>query len=75
MVPNKKSKTPYTDIQTKIMQIITKKWQQLWEKNPHKLFQVQPILKVRNLDPHNTRKSLFGGQGSYPFAGDTVDKF
>ena len=34
MVPDKKSKIPYTDLQLKIRQIITKKWQQLWEKIP-----------------------------------------
>ena len=49
MVPNKKYLKP------KIRQIITKKWQQLWEKNPHnKLFQVQPILKEKKLGPNNT---------------------
>ena len=34
-----------------------KKWQQLWDENPHnKLFQKQPILKERKLDPNNTRR-------------------
>ena len=57
MVPNKKSKIPYTDLKPKIRQINTKKWRQLWEKNPHnKLFQVQPILKERKMDPNNTRR-------------------
>ena len=47
---------PYTDLKPKIRQIITK-WQQLWEKNPHnKLFQVQPILKERKLNPNNSRR-------------------
>ena len=47
MVPDKKkSKIIYNYLKPKIKQIITKKWQQLWEKNPHnKLFQVQPILE------------------------------
>ena len=45
------------DLKPKIRQIITKKWQQMWEKNPHnKVFQVQPILKERKLDPNNTRR-------------------
>ena len=45
MVPDKKSNL-YTDLKLKIRQIITKKWQQLWDKNPHnKLFQVQSIKK------------------------------
>ena len=57
MVPDKKSKIPYNNLQLIIWQIITKKWQQLWEKNPfNKLFQVQPILKERKLDPNNTRR-------------------
>ena len=57
MVPNKKIKIPYTYLKPKIRQIITKKWQQLEYKNPHnKLFQVQPILKERKLDPNNTRR-------------------
>ena len=57
MVPDKKKiKILYIDLKLKIRQIITKKWQQLWEKNPHnKLFQVQSILKERKLDPNNTR--------------------
>ena len=46
----KKCKIPYTDLKPKTRQIITKKWQQLWEKSPHKLFQVQSILKERKLD-------------------------
>ena len=34
-----------------------KKWQQLSDKNPlNKLFQIQPILKERKLDPNNTRR-------------------
>ena len=57
MVPDKKSKIPYTDLKLKIRQIIAKKWQQFWEKNPHnKLFQAQAILKERKLDPNNTRR-------------------
>ena len=36
---------------------LIKKWQQLWDENPHnKLFQIQPILKERKLDPNNTRR-------------------
>ena len=57
MVPDKKSKILYSDLKPKI---ITKKWQQLWENPPphthNKLFQVQPILKERKLDPNNTRR-------------------
>ena len=54
--PNKNIKTPYIDLKLKIKQI-TKKWQQLWDENPHnKLFQIQPILKERKLDPNNTRR-------------------
>ena len=54
MFDEKKSVIPYADLKPKI---ITKKWQQLWEKNPHnKLFQVQPILKERKLDPNNTKR-------------------
>ena len=56
MVPDKESKVPYTNLKLKIRQIITKKWEQLWEKNLHKFFQVQPILKERKLDPNNTRR-------------------
>ena len=57
MTPNKNIKTPYTDLKPKIKQIVTKKWQQLWDENPHnKLFQIQPILKERKLDPNNTRR-------------------
>ena len=53
----KKSKIPYNDLKPKVRQIITKKWQQLWEKTSHnKLFQVQSLLKERMLDPYNTRK-------------------
>ena len=58
IVPDKKSKLPYSDFKLKIRQIITKKWQQLLEKNPppNKLFQAQPILKEKKLDPINTRR-------------------
>ena len=56
VVPDKKTKIPYSDFKPKIRQIITKKWQQLWEKNPHKLLLVQPFLKERNLVPNNTRR-------------------
>ena len=53
MTPDKNIKTPYTDLKPKIKQIITKKWQQLWDENPHnKLFQIQPILKERKMDPN-----------------------
>ena len=55
MTPNKNIKTPYTDLKPKIKQIVTKKWQQLWDENPHnKLFQIQPILKERKLDGEET---------------------
>ena len=58
MTPDKKNiKTPYTDLKPKIKQIVTKKWQQLWDENPHnKLFQIQPILKESYLDSDNTRR-------------------
>ena len=57
MTPNKNIKTPYTDLKPKIKQIVTKRWQQLWDENPHdKLFQIQPILKERKLDPNNTSR-------------------
>ena len=57
MTPDKNTKTPYSDLKPKIKQIVTKKWQQLWDENPHnKLFQIQPILKERKLDPNNTRR-------------------
>ena len=57
MTPNKNIKTPYTDLKPKIKQIVTKKWQQLWDENPHnKLFQIQPIAKERKLDPNNIRR-------------------
>ena len=49
--------TPCIDLKPKIKQIVTKKWQQLWDENPHnKLFQIPPILKERKLDPNNTRR-------------------
>ena len=55
--PDKNIKTPYTDLKPKIKQIVTKKWPQLWDDNPHnKFFQIQPILKERKLDPNNTRR-------------------
>ena len=57
MTPDKNIKTPYIDLKPKIKQIVTKKWQQLWDENPHnKLFQIQPVLKERKLDPNNTRR-------------------
>ena len=57
MTPDKNIKTPYTDLKPKIKQIVTKKWQQLWDENPHnKIFQIQPILKERKLNPNNTRR-------------------
>ena len=57
MTPDKNIKTPFTDLKPQIQQIVTKKWQQLWDENPHnKLFQIQPILKERKLDPNNTRR-------------------
>ena len=56
MTLDKNIKTPYTDLKPKIKQIVTKKWQQLYDENPHKLFQIQPILKEMKLDPNNTRR-------------------
>ena len=57
MTRDKNIKTPYADLKPKIKQIVTKKWQQLWDENPHnKLFQIQHILKERKLDPNNTRR-------------------
>ena len=57
MTPDKNIKTPYTDLKPKIKQIVTKKLEQLWDENPHnKLFQIQPILKERKLDPNYTRR-------------------
>ena len=57
MTPDKNIKTPYTDLKPKMKQTVTKKWQQLWDENPHnKLFQIQPILKERKLDLNNTRR-------------------
>ena len=41
MTPDKNIRTSYTDFKTKTKQIVTKKWQQLWDENPHnKLFQI-----------------------------------
>ena len=57
ITPDKNIKTPYTDLKPKIKLVVTKKWQQLWDENPHnKLFQIQPILKERKLAPNNTRR-------------------
>ena len=57
MTTDKNIKTPYTDLKPKIKQIVTKKWQQLWDENPHnKLFQIQPSFKERKLDPNYTRR-------------------
>ena len=57
MTPDKNIKTPYTDLKPKIKQIVTRKWQELWDENPHnKLFQIQHILKERKLNPNNTRR-------------------
>ena len=57
MTPDKNIKTPYTDLKPKIKQIVTKKWQQSWDENPHNnLIKIQPILKERKLDPNNTRR-------------------
>ena len=56
LIPDKNIKTPYTDLKPKIKQIVTKKWQQIWDENPHNnLFQIQLILKEKKLDPNNTR--------------------
>ena len=57
MTPDKNIKTPYTDLKPKLQQIVTKKWQQLWDENlRNKFFQIQSILKERKLDPNNTRR-------------------
>ena len=57
ITPDKNIKTPYTDLKPKIKQIVTKKWQQLWDENPlNKLFQIQPIFKERKLEPNNTTR-------------------
>ena len=57
MTPYKNIKTPYTDLKPKFKQIVTKKWQLLWNENPHnKLFQMRPNLKERKLDPYNSRR-------------------
>ena len=57
MTPDKNIKTPYTDLKPKIKQIVTKKWQQLWDENPHSMFfQIQPISKERKLNPNNIRR-------------------
>ena len=57
MTPDKNIKTPYTDLKPKIKQIVTKKYQQLWDENSYnKLFQIQPILKERKLGPKNTKR-------------------
>ena len=71
MTPDKNIKTLYTDFKPKIKQIVTKKWRQLWGENPHnKLFQIQPILKERKLDPNNTRREELP---LHNYALDTLD--
>ena len=46
--PDKTSKLPYTDLKHKIKQIITKRWQQLWDENAqNKPCQIEPLLKER----------------------------
>ena len=57
MIPDKNYKIPYSDLKPKIKQIMTIKWQQLWDENPHnKLYKLQPNLKERTPDPSNTRR-------------------
>ena len=55
--PDKTSKLPYTDLKHKIIkQIITKRWQQLWDENAqNKLRQIEPLLKERKREASNTR--------------------
>ena len=54
--PDKTSKLPYTDLKHKIKQIITKRWQQLWDENtPNKLYQIEPLLKERKREANNTK--------------------
>ena len=41
----------------KIKQIITKRWQQLWDENAqNKLRQIEPLLKERKREASNTRR-------------------
>ena len=55
--PDKTSKLPYTDLKHKIKQIITKRWQQLWDENDqYKLLQIEPLLKERKREASNTRR-------------------
>ena len=55
--PDKTSKLPYTDLKHKIKQIITKRWQQLWNENAqNKLRQIEPFLKERKREASNTRR-------------------
>ena len=55
--PDKTSKLPYTDLKHKIKQIITKRWQQLWDENAqNKLRQIEPLLKERKREANNTRR-------------------
>ena len=55
--PYKTSKLPYTDLKHKIKQIISKRWQQLWDENAqNKLRQIEPLLKERKREASNTRK-------------------
>ena len=55
--PDKTSKLPYTDLKYKIKQIITKRWQQLWDENAqNKLGQIEPLLKERKREASNTRR-------------------
>ena len=55
--PDKTSKLPYTDLKHKIKQIITKRWQQLWDENAqNKLRQIEPLLKERKREASYTRR-------------------
>ena len=55
--PDKTSKLPYTDLKHKIKQIITERWQQLWDENTqNKLRQIEPLLKERKREASNARK-------------------
>ena len=57
MTPDQNAKIPYTDLKHKIKTTMTQKWQQLKDKNTHnKLYQIEPILKERKLNPNNTRR-------------------
>ena len=60
MTPDKNIKTPYTDLKPKIKEIVTKKWQQLWDENSHNnFFQIQPNLKeMKQIIPEEKKLPL-----------------